>query len=52
MTKKIKLSDISLSKGKTNWSFLKSSEKSSDPSINAPEIKQFQLNQMRRVGKK
>ncbi len=52
MTKKVKLEDIKSLKGKTNWHYLKTSEKSSEASSIAPEIKLHQLNEMKPVTKK
>lgn len=52
MTKKVKLEDIKSMKGRTNWHYLKSSEKSSEASSIAPEIKQHQLNEMKPAAKK
>lgn len=52
MTKRVKLDDIKGMKGATNWHYLKTSDKSSDASSMAPEIRHHQLNEMKRVVKK
>ncbi len=52
MTKKVKLDEIKSLKGATNWHYLKTMEKSSEPSAMAPELSLHQLNEMKRAVKK
>lgn len=50
--KKIKLDEIKNLKGNTKWHRLKNSNDEPNYSIDTPEIKPHQLNEMRRVNPK
>ncbi|MEI8704092.1 hypothetical protein [Pseudoalteromonas sp. B62] len=46
---KVKLSDVKNMKGNTNWAHLKTSNDEPKYSFDTPEIKQYQLNEMKRI---